>query len=52
MEIKKTTPEGAIQRVLCEDNHSSKVIQRIKKYFLDGEKGTAIIFGHWEGGEK
>ena len=42
MEIKKTTPEGAIQNSYCEDNNSSPVIQRIKQYFLDGEKGTAI----------
>ena len=42
MEIKKTTPEGAIQRVQCEDNDSSKVIQRIKFFFKTGCRGTAI----------
>lgn len=42
MNDKKKAPEGAIQNSCCKDSESSRVLQRIKKYFLDGEKGTAI----------
>lgn len=42
MEAKNKAPEGAIQNLQCKVNDSSAVLQRIKQYFLDGEKGTVI----------
>lgn len=38
----KTAPGGAIQDSQCEDNEISRVVQRVKQYFLQGKRGTAI----------
>lgn len=42
MEDITKAPGGASQNSHCEDSESFAVMQRIKKYFLDGGKGTAI----------
>lgn len=41
MDKTKKAPGGASQNSYCEDSESFAAMQRIKKFFLDGEKGTA-----------
>ena len=42
MEDKIKAPVGAIQNSRHEDNKTSSVMQQIKSFFLDGEKGTVV----------